>query len=457
MNDAPVVVVLAAGQGSRMKSALPKVLHPIGGRPMIARVLETAGALGPTALRVVYGHGGQRVPDALTDGEIRCYEQREQLGTGHALLQALPGIDDRARLLVLYGDVPLLRPETLRALLRGCPGEGLAVLSVELENPAGYGRIIRGADGGLLRIVEEKDAGIGERAIREVNTGIMTARAGHFRRWLQHVDNNNAQGEYYLTDCIELAVNEGTSAVAVICLDREEVTGINDRAQLARCERVYQRRQADRLMDSGVTLADPARLDVRGDVIAASDAFIDVNVVLEGDVHLGENVKIGPNCLVRNARIGAGSEILPNSVIEDAIIGDHCRIGPFARVRPETRLGNGVHLGNFVEVKKSRISDLSKVNHLSYIGDTDVGTRVNIGAGTITCNYDGARKYRTIIGDDAFIGSDTQLVAPVRVGSGATIGAGSTITRDAPDGELTLSRSRQTTVEGWDRPRKERD
>lgn len=440
-----------------MRSALPKVLHPIGGKPMITRVLEASKALGPSGLRVVYGHGGNQVPDAVADPEVEWCEQRRQLGTGHALMQALPGIDDRTPLLILYGDVPLLRPETLDALVAGCPEEGLAVLSVELEDPDGYGRIIRGADGELLRIAEEKDASPSERAIREVNTGIMTARAGDFRRWLQNVGNANAQQEYYLTDCIELAVAEGSPAVAIICRDRDEVTGINDRKQLARCERIFQLRQADALMTAGVSLADPSRLDVRGRISAQRDVFIDVNVVLEGEVVLEEGARIGPNCAIRDAVIGANTEILASSVIDGVSIGADCRIGPFARLRPDTRLADKVHIGNFVEVKKSEIGALSKVNHLSYIGDTEIGSRVNVGAGTITCNYDGARKHRTIIDDDVFIGSDTQLVAPVRVGQGATIGAGSTITRDAPAEELTLSRCRQTTVKGWERPRKDRN
>jgi bifunctional UDP-N-acetylglucosamine pyrophosphorylase/glucosamine-1-phosphate N-acetyltransferase len=453
------VVILAAGQGKRMRSQLPKVLHPIGGRPMLSHVVDTARRLAPKSVSVVYGHGGENVKirlDHLDQPDLRWCLQAEQLGTGHAVMQALSEIGTGATVLVLYGDVPLIRPETLRELVAGLRERAISLLSVILTAPVGYGRIIRDDEGQVRRIVEEKDATMAQRAITEVNTGILAARASDLTRWLEHTNNENAQREYYLTDCVALAFEEGGAVHAQVCGDPNEVRGINDKVQLAEVERAYQRSQALELMRQGVTVLDPARLDVRGRVSVGRDVTLDVNVLLAGDVELGDGASIGPNCVVRNTSIGAQTEVLPNCVIEDSHIGANCRIGPFTRIRPHTRLQDDVRLGNFVEVKASRIDQGSKVNHLSYIGDTEMGSRTNVGAGTIVCNYDGANKYRTCIGNDVFIGSDVQLVAPVSVGDRATIGAGSTITKDAPPGELTLSRSTQKTIPGWQRPKKQR-
>jgi bifunctional UDP-N-acetylglucosamine pyrophosphorylase/glucosamine-1-phosphate N-acetyltransferase len=459
-----VVVILAAGQGTRMRSALPKVLQPLAGRPLLAHVLDTAAALQPRATVVVHGHGGERVREAFAGQEIAgqeiaghdilWVEQTPQLGTGHALQQAVPELRDDDRVLVLYGDVPLPRTETLQPLLSALDTHALALLSVELSDPTGYGRILRDGAAAVTGIVEEKDADTAQRAIREANTGILAARAGPLRDWLSRLGNDNSQGEYYLTDCVALAVGDGASVCALPAPDALEVAGVNDKAQLAALERAYQLRAADALMRAGLTLADPARFDLRGRLAHGQDVSLDVNVVLEGEVELGEGVRIGPGCVLKDCRIGAHTEVLAHSVIESARIGARCRIGPFARIRPDTDLADAVHVGNFVEVKKSAVAEGSKINHLSYVGDSRIGARVNVGAGTITCNYDGANKHLTVIEDDAFIGSDSQLVAPVTVGAGATIAAGSTITRDAPPGELTLSRTRQHSVRGWRRPQK---
>ncbi len=449
------VIILAAGQGKRMQSRLPKVLHSIGGRPMLSHVVDTASSLAPDSISIVYGHEGDRIRKRFDRADLRWCLQAERLGTGHAVMQALPGVEATATVLVLYGDVPLIRDETLQLLLAGLKDHTISLLTTIMAEPTGYGRIIRDHAGRVRRIVEEKDATRAEQEITEVNTGILAARAGDLQRWLQRTGNDNAQQEYYLTDCVGLAVEEGGAVHAEICRDADEVRGINDKLQLADVERAYQRRQAMDLMRRGVTVRDPARLDVRGRVSAGRDVTLDVNVILEGNIELGDGASIGPNCVIRDATIGADTEILPNCVIEGARIGAQCRIGPFTRIRPHTSLGHDVRLGNFVEIKASRIDEGSKVNHLSYIGDTEMGSRTNIGAGTIVCNYDGVNKHRTHIGNDVFIGSDVQLVAPVSVGSGATIGAGSTITKDAPPGELTLSRSPQKTIRGWQRPKKD--
>ena len=446
-------LILAAGQGTRMRSALPKVLHPIGGRPMLEHVVDAAGALGPGTVRVVYGHGGEQVPERLAHLGANWVEQAEQLGTGHAVAQALPEVADDARVLILYGDVPLIRPETLQGLLDAA-GSGLALLTVELSDPAGYGRVLRDADGRVTAIVEHKDATAAERAVREINTGLLAVDAGLLKRWVARLDNDNRQGEYYLTDIFAMAREDGVAIGTAAPADPDEVQGINDRVQLAAAERVFQRRQAEALMREGVTVADPARLDLRGRVTAARDAFLDVGVVLEGDVVLGEGARVGAHSVIRDSELAEGAEVREHSVVEGAVVGPGCQVGPFARLRPGTRLAHGARVGNFVEIKKSAVGEGSKVNHLAYIGDTEMGSGVNVGAGTITCNYDGANKHRTVIGDGAFIGSDTQLVAPVEVGADATIGAGSTITREAPAGKLTLSRSKQQTVDGWQRPKK---
>ncbi len=450
------IVILAAGKGTRMYSKIPKVLHALAGRPLVRHVLDCAAVLQPQQVCVVYGHGGEAVPQALQQYPAKFVIQEPQLGTGHAVQQAMPHLaGDDGRTLVLYGDVPLIQPATLHQMRQA--GDGLVLLTVGLDDPAGYGRIVRDARGSVLGIVEEKDATAEQRGIREVNTGILLAPTGKLREWLAKLQNNNAQGEYYLTDIVAMAVQQGIAVYAVQPAHEWEILGVNSKAQLAALERAWQQVEAARLLTHGVTLADPARIDVRGRLTCGRDVGIDVGCIFEGDVTLGDDVQVGAYSILRNASIAAGVRIAPYSLVENSEVGTGCHIGPYARLRPGTKLHDGVHIGNFVEVKNSEIAQGSKANHLSYIGDSTVGSRVNIGAGTITCNYDGANKYRTIIGDDAFIGSGTQLVAPVTVGSGATIGAGSTITKDAPDGELTLSRGKQTSVSGWKRPAKEKE
>ncbi len=452
---APItVVILAAGKGTHMYSDRPKVLHDLAGKPLLRHVLHSVAALGPARTIVVYGHGGAAVPDAFRDAPVAWVAQERQLGTGHALMQAMPQIDPEGTTLVLYGDVPLIAVRTLQSLLDRARGDNVVLLTVELAEPAGYGRIVRTAGGAVSRIVEHKDASEAERAIREVNTGIMALPSRHLGRWLGALGNENVQGEYYLTDLIGMAVEEGVEVVACHPAHPREVLGVNNKVQLAELERQYQQQYAHRLMERGVTLMDPARIDVRGELICGKDVVIDVNCVFEGAVHLGDHVSVGAHCVLRNSAVAEGTRIEPFSVLDQAQAGPRGRIGPFSRIRPGTVLEAEVHVGNFVELKNSRVDRGSKINHLSYVGDATVGKHVNIGAGTITCNYDGANKHRTVIGDDAFIGSDTQLVAPVAVGEGATIGAGSTITQDAPPGRLTLSRSKQVTVEGWKRPSK---
>lgn len=446
------VVVLAAGQGTRMRSKLPKVLHAIGGRPMLAHVIATARELNPNAIHVVYGHGGARVRAILSELPVQWVEQAQQLGTGHAVAQALPNIAENDVVLVLYGDVPLTRADTLRRLLNVTEGGALGLMTAHLDDPSGYGRIIRDAQGDVVAIVEHKDASEEQRCISEINTGMLAVNAAQLRRWVAALDNKNSQSELYLTDVIAMAVRDGVPVKTVHPATVAEIMGINTRAQLAELERIYQRQRAEQIMLQGVTLRDPARLDVRGEFHVGCDVVIDVNVVCEGNVTIGNDVVVGPNCYFRDVSIADGVVIQANSVIEEATIGAGSRIGPFARIRPGTVLADDVHIGNFVEVKKSEIGLGSKVNHLSYIGDSTIGKRVNVGAGTITCNYDGANKFETIIEDDAFIGSDTQLIAPVTVGAGATIGAGSTISKDAPPGELTLTRVPQQTRKGWKRP-----
>lgn len=450
------IIILAAGQGTRMKSALPKVLHRIADKSLLEHVHALATSLHADKISIVYGHGGGQVLKKLAHLDVVWAEQKQQLGTGHAVMQVADGIGDDATVLILYGDVPLLRKDTVERLLPHAEAGDLGLLTVNLDDPHGYGRIVRDGAGRVLRIIEEKDATPEERAIVEGNTGILAVNGARLKRWLNRLENNNAQGEYYLTDIIALAVEDGLAVSTAQPADADEVLGVNNRQQLAHLERAYQKAQAERLMAAGVTLRDPARLDVRGTVESGRDVEIDVNVILEGRVKLGERVRIGPGTLIRDSEIGDDVEIFAHCVIENAVVGRASRIGPFARLRPETALAEDVHIGNFVEVKKSTIAAGSKANHLSYIGDSVVGSGVNIGAGTITCNYDGANKHQTIIEDGAFIGSDTQLVAPVRVGKNATIGAGTTLTMDAPENALTLSRVKQMTLEGWQRPTKKR-
>ena len=447
------VIILAAGQGTRMRSDKPKVLQPLAGRPLLAHVLDTAGMLGPSAIHVVYGYGGDAVPEALAEYDVRWVLQAEQLGTGHAVSKAISDVADEETVLILCGDVPLVRADTLIDLVGAADG-GMAVLTVVLEDSTGYGRIVRDATGEVTRIVEEKDADEQVRAIREINTGLIACPAGRLRQWLEDISNDNAQGEYYLTDAIALATDAGVPVRAVVASDQDEVMGINDKKQLAEAEAVTRARKAEELMLGGVTIADPARIDIRGRLVCGSDVFIDVDTVFEGDVKLGDGVRIGPFTLIKDAEIAAGTEVFSHTAIDTAVIGPGCRIGPFARIRPETRLDKDVRVGNFVEMKNSHIADGSKVNHLSYVGDSMVGKGVNVGAGTITCNYDGANKHQTRIGDGAFIGSGTQLVAPVEIGANAVIGAGSTITSNAPQDELTVARARQTVVKDWKRPKK---
>ena len=448
------VVILAAGQGTRMRSCLPKVLHRLAGRPLLAHVLDTARAIGADRICVVYGHGGELVPQALAAYDCVWAEQAQQMGTGHAVMQAMPSLADVDRVLVLYGDVPLIGADTLRQLCAAAERADLGILTAVLNNPAGYGRILRDAAGEVLRIVEHKDAGEAELGIAEVNTGFLTADRARLNDWLLRIGADNAQREHYLTDVVGLAVADGARVATSRATSEEEVAGINDRVQLAALERYYQTRRAEELMRAGVTLLDPGRFDIRGRLAAGTDVTIDINVVIEGEVTLGDRVYIGPNCLLRDCRIGAGTEVYSNCFIEASSIGAGARIGPFARLRPEADLADSVHVGNFVEIKKSRVGVGSKVNHLSYVGDARIGSGVNVGAGTITCNYDGANKHLTVIDDGAFIGSNTSLVAPVEIGAGATIGAGSVISRAAPAEKLTLARGRQVTLEGWQRPKK---
>ena len=447
------VVILAAGQGKRMYSQLPKVLHRLAGRPLIDHVLEAARALAPERICVVYGHGGEQVRNALSDPALSFARQEPQLGTGHAVQQALPLLSHAPVTLILYGDVPLIRPPTLQRLLAACR-DGVAVLTAKLDEPGGYGRIVRNSEGAIRAIVEEKDASPEQKRIREINTGLMALPTARLAAWLERLKNDNAQREYYLTDIVTLALLDGVAVQAVIAEDARETLGVNGRADLAQLERIYQRRYAAQLLDAGVMLADPDRLDVRGTLTCGTDVRIDVNCVFEGRVSLGDGVEIGANCVLRNVSVASDTKVEALSFLEDSAIGARCRIGPYARIRPGTRLAEEVHIGNFVEVKASDIAAGSKANHLAYIGDTSIGRNVNVGAGTITCNYDGANKHRTVIEDEVFIGSDTQLVAPVTVRRGATIGAGSTITREVPAEALALTRTKQSTIPGWKRPRK---
>ncbi|MGD9942566.1 MAG: bifunctional UDP-N-acetylglucosamine diphosphorylase/glucosamine-1-phosphate N-acetyltransferase GlmU [Burkholderiaceae bacterium] len=449
------VVILAAGMGKRMRSDLPKVLHPLAGKPLLGHVVDCARSLSPRSLIVVYGHGGDAVPQALAGDDLRWARQEPQRGTGHAVMQAVPQLDEQVPTLVLYGDVPLTRRETLQRLLAAAGADKLALLTVDLADPTGYGRIVR-EDGRIVRIVEHKDADDATRRIREINTGILVAPTPALKRWLANLSDDNAQKEYYLTDIVAAAVQDGVPVTSAQPDDAWETLGVNSKRQLAELERLLQLELAATLMDEGVTLADPARIDIRGTLRCGRDVSIDVNCVFEGEVTLGDNVRIGAHCVLRNARIGTGTEILPFTSIDEAAVGAQARIGPYARLRPGTELADDTHVGNFVELKNTRMAAHSKANHLAYVGDAVVGQRVNIGAGTITCNYDGVNKHQTVIEDDVFVGSDTQLVAPVRVGRGATLGAGTTLTRDAPPDKLTLSRSRQTTVDSWKRPAKKK-
>lgn len=446
------IVILAAGRGQRMHSDKPKVLHSLAGIPLLQHVLGAAAQFATGITSVVYGYGGEAVPQAMAKFKANFVLQELQLGTGHAVQQVLPHLSDESITLILYGDVPLIQPQTLEKML--VTPQALTLLTVHLNNPAGYGRIVRNSTGNVSCIVEEKDATAEQRAIREVNSGILAAPTHLLRNWLSKIKNENAQGEYYLTDIVGMAVAQGIAIHTVQPAHVWEVAGVNSKTQLAELERIWQYEQARQLLEKGVTLADPARFDVRGKLTCGRDVEIDVGCIFEGNVYLGNGVRIGAYSVIKNARVGSDTHIEPFSHIDQVTIGDNCRIGPYARLRPGSKLHNEVHIGNFVEVKNSEIASNSKANHLSYIGDSSVGNRVNIGAGTITCNYDGANKHRTIIEDDVFIGSDTQLVAPIKISRGATIGAGSTITKDVPEDELTLSRAPQITLPGWRRPQK---
>lgn len=454
MGNVLSVVILAAGQGKRMYSTLPKVLHPIAGKAMLRHVVDAAKQLQPALLCIVYGHGGEQVQGALSDVKAEWALQAQQLGTGHAVRQALPVLPTEGVTLVLFGDVPLIRVETLQAMLAVGSADKLVLLTDVIDNPKGYGRIVRDANERIVRIVEEKDATDAERHIREINTGIMLLPNKYLGGWLERLSNGNAQGEYYLTDVISMAVSDGVEVCSASPAASWETYGVNSKVQLAELERIHQLEQAKRLLEQGAMLLDPARIDIRGSLSVGRDVTIDVNCVFEGQVELADGVRIGANCVIRNARIGAQTEIAPFSHIDDAEVGAGARIGPYARLRPGAKLADDTHVGNFVEIKKSVVGLGSKVNHLSYIGDADIGAGVNVGAGTITCNYDGVNKHKTVIENDAFIGSGTMLVAPVTVEQGATIGAGSTITRHAPADRLTLERSKQVTVPGWSRPEK---
>lgn len=448
------IVILAAGQGTRMQSARPKVLHTIAGRTLLAHVYVAASRIRSRRIHVVYGHGGRQVPDAHPDLDVDWVEQERQLGTGHAIMQVIDLIPPTDDVMVLYGDVPLITHETLGRLEEAAQPSGFSLLTSIMDEPEGYGRIIRDQSGAVIRIVEDKDASGEERAMQEVNTGMMVVRAKPLRAWLDKLELDNLQGEFYLTDIVALAVEQGIEVVPVSPDSPMEVYGINTKSQLAEMERYYQFVQAQELMRRGVTLLDPARFDLRGDLEVGRDVHIDVNVVIEGSVSIGNNVSIGPGTVIRDADIGNDVQVLSHCVIENAVIGNRCRVGPFARIRPETRLADQVHVGNFVELKKSHVGTGSKINHLSYVGDSEIGRNVNVGAGTITCNFDGVAKHKTVIEDDVFVGSDTQLVAPVKIGRGATIGAGTTVTRDVGKNTLALSRVEQTEVKDWKKPKK---
>lgn len=447
------IVILAAGQGKRMQSLLPKVLQPLAGEPLLRHVINTARLLKPDAIHVVYGHGGDHVKAAFANDNLHWALQAEQLGTGHALAQAMPAIPDDHLVLVLFGDVPLIHAPTLLSLL-DATGNALALLSIRLKNPTGYGRVIRNNAGQVVRIVEHKDANTKERLVDECNTGVLAANAKQLRHWLSQLKSDNTQGEYYLTDIISMAVRDGMKVNGVLAPTEAEVLGVNDKVQLAAVEAHLRQQRTTALMLQGATLADPSRVDIRGTVTVGRDVFIDVNTVFVGEVHLEDNVRIGPNCHIKDTRIGAGTEVHPNCVTDNAIVGPDCIIGPYARLRPEAVLADHVHIGNFVEIKKANIGSRSKANHLTYVGDADVGKDCNLGAVTVTVNYDGVNKWRTTIEDNAFVGSGSMLVAPVTIGSGANTGAGSTITKDVPAGKLTLARARQVTLDGWKRPEK---
>lgn len=448
------VIILAAGQGSRMQSALPKVLHKLAGRPLVQHVIDRVRKLGDSLIHVVVGHGAEQVKEQLADANVQFALQSEQKGTGHAVAQALDNVADDSRVLILYGDVPLTRPETMAELLALVNEQQIGLLTVNLEDPTGYGRIIRDQHGKVLAIVEQKDANPKQLAIREGNSGILALPANLLKSWLPQLKNNNAQGEYYLTDVIEMAVAHGVNVAPLQAACEQEVQGVNNRIQLSTLERWHQAQQAEQLMLAGCTLLDPARVDVRGELTTGRDITIDINVIFEGEVTLADNVHIGPNCLIRNATIGAGAVIEANSVIDSALVGAQCSVGPFARLRPGTELAAQAKVGNFVETKKAKIGEGSKLSHLSYIGDAEVGAGVNVGAGTITCNYDGVNKFKTTIGDGAFIGSNTALVAPVNVGARATTAAGSTISKDVAEQQLSVARAKQRNINGWQRPQK---
>ncbi|MCP4490168.1 MAG: UDP-N-acetylglucosamine diphosphorylase/glucosamine-1-phosphate N-acetyltransferase [Gammaproteobacteria bacterium] len=447
-------IILAAGQGTRMKSSRPKVLHPLAGKPMLQHVIDNSLALKPDQQILVVGHGAVQLRAHMQGQALEFVEQSEQLGTGHAVAQCLPTLKPGNDVLVLYGDVPMVATNTLRALLTNRKQSAVNVLSFLPDDSFGYGRIVRQADDKVVAIVEEKDTNENQRQIRESNSGIVVIESNQIKPLIDKLDNNNAQGEFYLTDIIKHAVASGLSVSATVCDNADEVLGVNNQAQLAQAEAIYRQQQAGELMTAGVKLYDPSRIDIRGNLTVGADVEIDVNCVFIGDVTLGDNVSIAANCVIANTTIGANSSILPMSSIDTASIGKRVAIGPFARIRPGTECADNVKIGNFVETKKSQIGEGSKVGHLSYIGDTEMGSDVNIGAGTITCNYDGVNKFKTIIEDDVFVGSDTQLVAPVKLGKGSTIGAGSTITRDTPAGKLSLTRTRQVTISGWSRPAK---
>ncbi|CNI41333.1 MULTISPECIES: bifunctional UDP-N-acetylglucosamine diphosphorylase/glucosamine-1-phosphate N-acetyltransferase GlmU [Yersinia] len=450
-NSSMSVVILAAGKGTRMYSDLPKVLHPLAGKPMVQHVIDAAMKLGAQKVHLVYGHGAELLKKTLTDPALNWVLQAEQLGTGHAMQQAAPHFADDEDVLMLYGDVPLISVDTLQRLLAAKPQGGIGLLTVKLDNPSGYGRIVR-ENGDVVGIVEHKDATDAQREINEINTGILVANGRDLKRWLSLLNNNNAQGEFYITDIIALAHADGKKIEAVHPTRLSEVEGVNNRLQLATLERVYQSEQAEKLLLAGVMLLDPARFDLRGELTHGRDITIDTNVIIEGHVTLGDRVRIGTGCVLKNCVIGDDSEISPYTVLEDSRLDVGCTVGPFARLRPGAELAEGAHVGNFVEIKKARLGKGSKAGHLSYLGDAEIGSGVNIGAGTITCNYDGKNKFKTIIGDDVFVGSDTQLVAPVTVAKGATIGAGTTVTRDVAENELVLSRVKQANIQGWKRP-----